>query len=698
LLKHELKEVAFDFGHAPRSDRALSTADCRQAATFGAMPDVVLYTGIAIEAGAGALTSFSMVVQRHALIHENARSDDQKVPLGCCRLRRRYAWFLGLVLYGIAAGMKVVGFNMGPFTILGSIFVGVLLVTNLVLGHWLLREELTMTKVLGSLLVLAGAIVCTAAAPSGVPTSFSTEAMRALILRAPPFGGSYFACVLGVVLLCLVFIIVIEKRYPVPKGAQGGPGTPGSPLRLASTAWLPQRVARPSTCLSLVMLVVYPGSLGLNESFVDACARAYSSMIVRCVTEAQEGLAACHDWSLYLLMGLGIPAAVSTAYWLKVVFARYQTTLAIPIEYSTLNFFSVVGGLLFFQEAEYMEPWQLEFVLIGCSVMTVGGFVLVAVGLQEELLSKRVAGWTSPDHLAGPASTADAAPGTASCRRVAQTPAPAAVNVNGTSQTPAPAAVNVNGTSQTPAPAAVNVNGTSQTPAPAAVNVNGTAQTPAPAAAAAAAVDPPSVTLTRRHDSVTRLSPSVTRLSPSVTRLSPSVTRLSPSADRQLPSTMSGCAQRSSEVIRGHQRSSATMSGFTRARFLRRHRTQTIPEPSNQPSPDKEGAPPSLVSMPWRRRPASPVPSVVPIERCDERLHAMATRLQRFYRRRRMRRAWYTMIDGLREWNLLVQQINAAKLKQAAQARSYGAGWPSWLWPREPKSDLAWSDIQRHPL
>ncbi|KOO33156.1 hypothetical protein Ctob_011319 [Chrysochromulina tobinii] len=392
------------------------------------MPDVVLYTGIAIEAGAGALTSFSMVVQRHALIHENARSDDQKVPLGCCRLRRRYAWFLGLVLYGIAAGMKVVGFNMGPFTILGSIFVGVLLVTNLVLGHWLLREELTMTKVLGSLLVLAGAIVCTAAAPSGVPTSFSTEAMRALILRAPPFGGSYFACVLGVVLLCLVFIIVIEKRYPVPKGAQGGPGTPGSPLRLASTAWLPQRVARPSTCLSLVMLVVYPGSLGLNESFVDACARAYSSMIVRCVTEAQEGLAACHDWSLYLLMGLGIPAAVSTAYWLKVVFARYQTTLAIPIEYSTLNFFSVVGGLLFFQEAEYMEPWQLEFVLIGCSVMTVGGFVLVAVGLQEELLSKRVAGWTSPDHLAGPATTADAAPGTASCRRVAQTPAPAAVN------------------------------------------------------------------------------------------------------------------------------------------------------------------------------------------------------------------------------------------------------------------------------
>ena len=221
------------------------------------MSGVVLYTGIAIEAGAGALTSLSMVVQRHALIHENASIDDQKVPLGCCRLRRWYAWLLGLILYGVAAGMKVVGFNMGPFTILGSIFVGVLLVTNLVLGHWLLREELTMTKVLGSLLVLAGAIVCTAAAPSGVPTSFSTEAMRALILRAPPFGGSYFACVLGVVLLCLVFIVVIEKRYPVPKGAQGGPGTPGSPLRLASS-----RVVRPSTCLSVVMLVVYPGSLG----------------------------------------------------------------------------------------------------------------------------------------------------------------------------------------------------------------------------------------------------------------------------------------------------------------------------------------------------------------------------------------------------------------------------------------------------
>jgi hypothetical protein len=55
-------------------------------------------------------------------------------------------------------------------TILGSIFVGALLVTNLFLGHWLLREEVTVTKVVGSLLVLGGSIVVIAATPSGVPT------------------------------------------------------------------------------------------------------------------------------------------------------------------------------------------------------------------------------------------------------------------------------------------------------------------------------------------------------------------------------------------------------------------------------------------------------------------------------------------------------------------------------------------------
>ena len=372
--------------------------------------------GIALEVLAGVMLSFSLVIQRHALIHQ-----DNTVPLGCCRLRRSHAWAAGIVFFVLASVVKIVGYNMGPITVLGSVFVGVVLVTNLVLGRWLLREELTPTKVVGSLFVLSGAVMCTAATPSGVPTSFTTADMRTLFERGPPFGGFYLGLILGIILLCLGFIVAVECTYPPPNALRrNGPTTNPrlsrhfSPFRTPTTnprlshqsspfkAAFRTGIKRPSLRLRLLMVIVYPGSLGLNEAFVDACARGYSSMILRCLRE-EEGLASCNDWPLYLMMCVGIPAAIATGYWLKVVFARYQTTLALPIEYSMLNICAVGGGLLFYHEVVYMNQWQLPLVLAGCGVMTLGGFMIVAVGLREELRPKRGAlvglGLTTPPAL-----------------------------------------------------------------------------------------------------------------------------------------------------------------------------------------------------------------------------------------------------------------------------------------------------------
>ena len=380
--------------------------------------------GIALEVLAGVMLSFSLVIQRHALIHQDSEDSghqDNKVPLGCCRLRRSHAWAAGIVFFVLASVVKIVGYNMGPITVLGSVFVGVVLVTNLVLGRWLLREELTPTKVVGSLLVLTGAVMCTAATPSGVPTSFTTADMRTLFERGPPFGGFYLGFVLGIILLCLGFIVAVECTYPPPDALRrNGPTTNPrlsrhfSPFRTPTTnprlshqsspfkAAFRTGIKRPSLRLRLLMVIVYPGSLGLNEAFVDACARGYSSMILRCLGE-EEGMAACNDWPLYLLLCVGIPAAIATGYWLKVVFARYQTTLALPIEYSMLNICAVGGGLLFYHEVVYMNHWQLPLVLAGCGVMTLGGFMIVAVGLREELRPKRGAlvglGLTTPPAL-----------------------------------------------------------------------------------------------------------------------------------------------------------------------------------------------------------------------------------------------------------------------------------------------------------
>ena len=60
---------------------------------------------------------------------------------------------------------------------------------------------------------------------------------------------------------------------------------------------------------------------------------------------------------------------------------------------------------------------------------------------------------------------------------------------------------------------------------------------------------------------------------------------------------------------------------------------------------------------------------------------AAALKLQKFIRRRRLRLAWYQLINDLRDWNDLVKQIEAARqqqnlVKQTEAARQQqNAGW-----------------------
>ena len=310
-------------------------------------------TGIVLECLAGGLLALSMTVQRHALSHV---ADDHLVPLLCFRVRRLVAWFFGLVVYGIASAVKVVGFNIGPFTILSSVFVGTLLVANLFFGRWLLKEPLSAFKVSGSFLVLLGACTCVVGTPTGVPTSFTSDEMVVLFGATPPQGGFFLATVLVLVCLAAIFMIVTSHVYPLKSHAIGMQGESVAPPR------------RSSRLVDSLMLLVYAGSLGLNESFADICVRAYSSMLLKCSVQSIS----CSHWTTYTLMSVGICSALSTAVYLKFVFERYETTVALPIEYGSLNLASVIGGLLFFQEERYMEPWQLQAVLAGCGTMICG--------------------------------------------------------------------------------------------------------------------------------------------------------------------------------------------------------------------------------------------------------------------------------------------------------------------------------------
>ena len=88
---------------------------------------------------------------------------------------------------------------------------------------------------------------------------------------------------------------------------------------------------RPPPWVAGVMMVVYPASLGLDETIADLCTRAYSSMLASC---ADLGcLSSEASWSLYAAVVLAISAGLASAlFWMPVVYKRYETTVALPIE------------------------------------------------------------------------------------------------------------------------------------------------------------------------------------------------------------------------------------------------------------------------------------------------------------------------------------------------------------------------------
>merc|ERR1719401_2659530 len=79
---------------------------------------------------------------------------------------------------------------------------------------------------------------------------------------------------------------------------------------------------------------------------------------------------------LYIVIAVWFVTGFASAFWfMRVVFRRYETTLALPVEYGTLNAASVLTGLLFYQEHTYMSNWQLAAVIVGSAIILGGIYV-----------------------------------------------------------------------------------------------------------------------------------------------------------------------------------------------------------------------------------------------------------------------------------------------------------------------------------
>jgi len=121
-----------------------------------------------------------------------------------------------------------------------------------------------------------------------------------------------------------------------------------------------------------IMSLVYPGSLGIDEGLGLLAMKG-----VVAVLAAGNWWASGIFWFMLLTWGT---CALGTLWWLRVVFARYETTKALPIEYGMVNVMQVLSGLVFFREDQYYKTWQLILLFIGVFVILCG----VQVGRMED--------------------------------------------------------------------------------------------------------------------------------------------------------------------------------------------------------------------------------------------------------------------------------------------------------------------------
>jgi len=122
------------------------------------------------------------------------------------------------------------------------------------------------------------------------------------------------------------------------------------------------------------MIVIYPGSLGLDEGIAHLSMKAFMSLFAQCGTTDT-----CGAPILWLMVLLWLISSLATLWWMRTVFKRYETTRALPIEYGAVMVTNALNGLVFYNEGNYMETWQIVLMLAGVFVILIG----LMYGLRE---------------------------------------------------------------------------------------------------------------------------------------------------------------------------------------------------------------------------------------------------------------------------------------------------------------------------
>jgi len=131
--------------------------------------------GCIIALASGFFTALSMNVNRWALAH----AEPQRVRFVPCIVQPWMMWIWAMFLYNVGAtALASVAQLFIPLSLFAPIFI-TLLVFNLIIARWWLKEEITGAKVAGAFCIIVGAVLTGAGTPlTSVPLQVEYPCVR----------------------------------------------------------------------------------------------------------------------------------------------------------------------------------------------------------------------------------------------------------------------------------------------------------------------------------------------------------------------------------------------------------------------------------------------------------------------------------------------------------------------------------------
>jgi drug/metabolite transporter (DMT)-like permease len=309
--------------------------------------------------------ALAMNVQRFALSVEDQWFENKKY------LTRNRIWVIGLMIYALANLFYFVGLSFAPLSLMSALF-ATLLIFNAVLARYLLGERLSQSGSLGLAIILCGVATLGFFGPTESAAYNASDIGK---LFGALSGYGFLIAMLSVLTLLAAAIWEFEVHYPsshLAREGNLGPSGDGG----AHGEKVPRHLA-------LIMLVLYPSMLGLCETLVQISLKAISCMLL-VSARGESQLAKPMFWGALVFLCVSM---LLTVWWLGRVYERYATTDGLPIEYGVVTLFSVLAGLIVFQELKFTDETDEMIMAGGICMILVGIFVSVvfkASSVEEE--------------------------------------------------------------------------------------------------------------------------------------------------------------------------------------------------------------------------------------------------------------------------------------------------------------------------